>query len=222
MTDQQRAEIVLGVDTATQVQVGVADGRTVLASRTFDDPRRHVEQLAPLIMQTLADAGLSTDRLTAVVVGLGPGPYTGLRVGIATARTMATALRIGLRGVCSLDVLAAQWVRGEQPPTGDFVIATDARRREVYWARYDATGARRHGPAVGRPADLPSLPLGGPAGDAYPELTVAPGAPTRLDAGVLALVGASLPDQGVEPLYLRNPDAAPPGPRKSVLPKVLP
>ena len=216
------ARLLLGLDTSTQVQAGLADDRSVLASTSYDDPRRHVEQLALLIQRTLVEGNTSADRLSKIIVGLGPGPYTGLRVGIATARTMAAALNIDVRGVCSLDVLAAQWIRSEQPPTGDFVIATDARRREVYWAQYDADGVRRSGPSVGKPADLPTMPIGGPAADAYPELIIAPGAPTRLDAGVLALVGSSLADEGIEPLYLRSPDAAPPGKRKSVLPKVLP
>lgn len=215
-------QLILGLDTATQVQAGLSDGTDVLASRTFDDPRRHVEQLAPLIAELAADAGVALTELTTIIVGLGPGPYTGLRVGIATARTLGAALGIEVRGVCTLDGLAAQWLRSEQPPTGDFLIATDARRREVYWARYDAAGVRIAGPSVGSPADLPDLPIGGPAGGSYPELAITGGAPTHLDAGVLASVGSRLPDAGIEPLYLRNPDATPPGPRKSVLPKVLP
>lgn len=214
-------ERILGLDTSTQVHAGLADGHAVLVSTSFDDSRRHVEQLVPLIEQTLATAGISVTKLTKIIVGLGPGPYTGLRVGIATARTMAAALQIDIRGVCSLDVLAAQWVRSDRPPSGDFVIATDARRREVYWARYDVSGVRLAGPSVAKPADLPKLPIGGPAGQAYPELSIAAGAPTQLDAGILALAGDSLPDAGIEPLYLRSPDATPPGPRKSVLPRVL-
>ncbi|SDT01136.1 tRNA (adenosine(37)-N6)-threonylcarbamoyltransferase complex dimerization subunit type 1 TsaB [Microlunatus soli] len=215
-------QLILGLDTATLVQVGLSDGADVLASRTFDDPRRHVEQLAPLIAETAAGAGVSLSALTKIIVGLGPGPYTGLRVGIATARTLGAALGVEVRGVCSLDGLAAQWLAAEQPPTGEFLIATDARRREVYWAQYGADGVRIAGPSVGSPADLPDLPLGGPAGSSYPELPIADGAPTRLDAGVLASAGTRLPDAGIEPLYLRSPDATPPGPRKSVLPKVLP
>lgn len=215
-------QLILGLDTATQVQAGLSDGSRVLASRAFDDPRRHVEQLAPLIAELAADAGIALTEVTKIIVGLGPGPYTGLRVGIATARTLGAALGIEVRGVCSLDGLAAQWLRSELAPTGDFLIATDARRREVYWACYDAAGVRLAGPSVGSPADLPGLPIGGPAGSSYLELPIAPGAPTHLDAGVLASVGSSLPDAGIEPLYLRKPDATPPGPRKSVLPRVLP
>jgi tRNA threonylcarbamoyl adenosine modification protein YeaZ len=216
--------LVLGIDTATRVQVGLADRTRVLASRSYDDPMRHVEQLAPVIAEALSDTGVRMDQLTGIAVGVGPGPYTGLRVGIATARVLGSVLGIPVRGICTLDVLAAQWVRGEQPPTRDFLIATDARRREVYWARYAADGSRTEGPVVGRPDRLPELPVGGPATLVHPDLTAAATAPLRLDAGVLALAAEQLPDAGIEPLYLRNPDAAPPGPRKSVLarPRVLP
>jgi tRNA threonylcarbamoyl adenosine modification protein YeaZ len=216
--------LVLGLDTATRVQVGLCDGARILASRAYDDPMRHVEQLAPVIADVMAATGSRMDALTGIVVGVGPGPYTGLRVGIATARTLGSALGVPVRGVCSLDVLAAQWIRADEPPTDDFVIATDARRKEVYWARYAVDGTRIEGPAVGRPAELPQLPIGGPATLVHPDLAAAATAPLRLDAGVLALLGDQLADAGLEPLYLRNPDAAPPGPRKSVLarPRVLP
>jgi tRNA threonylcarbamoyl adenosine modification protein YeaZ len=220
VTDQD--QLVLGIDTSTQVQVGLSDGERVLLSRTFDDPRRHVEQLAPLIHQTLAESGIEPAELTKIIVGVGPGPYTGLRVGIATARVLGQALSIPVRGVCSLDVLAAQWLRADQPPSGDFMITTDARRQEVYWATYDTTGQRLAGPGVDRPSELAVLPAAGPGTEQYAELTAGPGAPGRLDAGVLATVGSKLADAGIEPLYLRSPDAAPPGPRKSVLPRVLP
>jgi tRNA threonylcarbamoyl adenosine modification protein YeaZ len=214
-------QLVLGIDTSTRVQVGIADGEQVLLAKSHDDPMRHVEQLAPLIASLTGEAGVELDRLTKIIVGVGPGPFTGLRVGIATARMLGRALGIEVRGVCSLDVLAAQWLRADVPPTDDFVIATDARRKEVYWAGYAKDGRRTSGPVVDRPAALPAAPLGGPAALAYPELQAAGTAPLRLDAGVLALVGQQLPDAGIEPLYLRSPDAAPPGRRKSVLPPRL-
>src|SRR4051794_22616513 len=163
--------LVLGLDTATRVQVGLAAGTRVLASRSYDDPMRHVEQLAPVIAAALADTGIRMNELTGIAVGVGPGPYTGLRVGIATARVLGSALGIPVRGICTLDVLAAQWVRGEQPPTRDFLIATDARRREVYWARYAADGTRTAGPSVGPPDRLPDLPVGGPATLVHPDLS---------------------------------------------------
>lgn len=209
-------QLVLGLDTSTQVQVGLSDGDRVLTSKTYDDPRRHVEQLAPVLAAMITEAGVTMPELTGIVVGVGPGPFTGLRVGIATARILGSVLGIPVRGVCSLDVLAAQWQRTGRVD-GDFLIATDARRNEVYWAQYDASGGRTGGPSVGRPDDLPGLPVAGPATLVHPGLASVGDAPTRLDAGILALAGPTLPDAGIEPLYLRSPDAAPPGPRKSVL-----
>jgi tRNA threonylcarbamoyl adenosine modification protein YeaZ len=208
--------LILGIDTATRVVVGLSDGDQVLARKSFDDARQHVEQLVPLLASMITDAGAELTGLTGIVVGVGPGPYTGLRVGIATARVLGSTLGVPVRGVCSLDVLAAQWLQ-DGPPEGDFVITTDARRKEVYWARYDATGRRVDGPLVGRPDRVPALPAGGPATLLHTGLRRAAGAPTELDGGILALTGMSLPDAGIEPLYLRSPDAAPPGPRKSVL-----
>lgn len=118
--------------------VDVVEGRaTVLAEQVVVDGRRHGELLAVGVQQVLR-AG-SPER---IVVGVGPGPFTGLRVGIMTAAAVADALGIPAVGVCSLDGLAG-------PDTG---VVTDARRREVYWARYDAAGVRVDGPHVGAPS----------------------------------------------------------------------
>src|SRR6478609_6422664 len=101
---------------------------------------KHAEQLAPLIERALAEAGIVRQDLTAIAAGIGPGPYTGLRVGLVTARTLGFVLDLPVYGVCSLDALAVEAVE-----TGavdrDFVVATDARRKEVYLARYDERGA---------------------------------------------------------------------------------
>ncbi len=213
-------QLILAVDTSTSVRVGLADGTQILASRGVDDSRRHVEGLTPLINQTLSDAGASAAELTKIICGVGPGPFTGLRVGIATARTLGFALDVPVRGICSLDALAAQWLAAS-PPAGEFVICTDARSREVYWARYrtddsQPAGQRLEGPLVTRPDALPALPAGGPAA-AQTTISSDPAAPATLDAGALAVIGDRLPDAGIEPLYLRSPDAAPPRGRKSVL-----
>ena len=216
--------LVLGVDTATTVAVGLARGSDVLQVAGVADRMAHVEQLTPLVQQCLLAAGLSPAALTHVVVGLGPGPFTGLRVGIATAQVLASALRIPWRGVCTLDVLAAQHVAGRPGTTeAEFVVVTDARRRELYWARYDADGTRLEGPRVSSAADVPRRPTIGPGADLYPaQLSTVPG-PRTLDAGVLAAQGLALADAGREPLYLRRPDAAEPGRRKSVLlPRLAP
>ena len=126
--------VVLGVDTATVVCVGLAIDGTAVATAQVDDRMAHVEQLTPLIRRVCADAGVAPTELTDVVVGLGPGPYTGLRVGIVTARVLAEIAGARLHGICSLDVIAAQYATAA--PGGEFVVATDARRKEVYWARY--------------------------------------------------------------------------------------
>jgi len=213
--------LVLGLDTATTVAVGLARGSQVLQVAGVADRMAHVEQLTPLVQQVLQAGGLRPADLDQVVVGLGPGPFTGLRVGVVTAQVLATALRIPWRGVCTLDVLAAQ--HAAATPAGEFLVATDARRREVYWARYGPDGARREGPLVARPAALPRLPVVGPGADLYPDQLVAVPGPRSLDAGVLASHGPHLPDAGREPLYLRRPDAAEPTRRKPVLlPRNLP
>jgi tRNA threonylcarbamoyl adenosine modification protein YeaZ len=212
--------VVLGLDTSTTVAVGFARGPEVLHVAGVRDRMAHVEQLAPLVQQSLEAAGLRPAGLGQIVVGLGPGPFTGLRVGIVTAQVLALALHIPWRGVCSLDVLAAQHAgdgRDTAGPGGEFVVATDARRREVYWARYDADGHRLDGPHVSAAGEVPRLPTVGPAADLYPEQLQAVAGPRVLDPGLLATRGPQLPDAGREPLYLRRPDAAEPGRRKPVL-----
>ena len=208
--------LVLALDTSTVVNVGLAQGGQVLSSTTVADPMAHVEQLTPAIRDCLRQAGVRPADLDQIVVGLGPGPFTGLRVGVVTAQILASVAGVPLRGICSLDVLAAQFA--DQPAPGEFVVATDARRREVYWAGYAPDGRRTTGPVVSAPGDVPRRPTIGPAVDLYPgQLLAAPG-PRALDPGVLAVRGPGLPDAGREPLYLRRPDAAEPTRRKSVLP----
>ncbi len=212
--------VVLALDTSTVVAAGVARGREALASLTVADRMQHVEQLIPLIRQALAEAGLSLADIDRIVVGLGPGPFTGLRVGVATAAVLAAAASVEFRGVCTLDVLAAQHSAEHDGAGGEatgFVVATDARRKEVYWAQYDSAGTRLLGPRVGPPEDVPGLPTVGPAADLYPGRLHAVMGPRTLDPGVLAAIGWDLPDAGTEPLYLRRPDAAEPTRRKPVL-----
>lgn len=193
--------VTVGVDTSTDVRVGVAvDGR-VVASGGVADPRAHAEQLMPLARRLVAEAGLAWADVDGFVVGLGPGPFTGLRVGVVTAATLAEVLGVGVRGVCSLDAVARAWADAGAPD--EFAVVSDARRREVYWARYDASGARLAGPFVGAPDAVASLPLAGPGA----RLVGVASGPEVLDAGVLAARGHLLPDEGLEPLYLRRPDA---------------
>ncbi|MGH3423824.1 MAG: tRNA (adenosine(37)-N6)-threonylcarbamoyltransferase complex dimerization subunit type 1 TsaB [Nocardioidaceae bacterium] len=213
--------LVLAFDTATPaITVAIHDGAGVIASATTVDAMSHGELLAPGIARVLADAGAARTDLTDVAVGVGPGPYTGLRVGVVTARTLAASLGLRTHGICTLDAIAADVVR-RQVVDAPFAVATDARRKEVYWARYDGSGHRVEGPGVLRPADLAArLPRGTPVlgrgARAYADALAYTEGPLDPDAGVLADVvvrgGAEVLDP--EPLYLRRPDAAPPGERK--------
>ncbi len=212
---------VLALDTSTEVVVGLARDGEVLAAADNGDPRRHVEDLAPTVANLLAEHGLRPTDLDQIVVGLGPGPFTGLRVGIATARVLAFAASVPLRGVCALDSVAAEWCASPQPPTGDFLVVSDARRKEVYWARYDVAGRRLDGPSVGAAELLPELPLAGPGTDLCPGRRRGDGAPDRISGAALAVHGPELAEAGGEPLYLRRPDATVPSGRKSVLPRLL-
>jgi tRNA threonylcarbamoyl adenosine modification protein YeaZ len=147
--------LVLAFDTATPaVTVALHDGTNVLAETTTVDARRHGELLASSIDAMLAEAGADRLDITAVAAGTGPGPYTGLRAGLVTARVLGSALGVPVYGVCTFDVIAADVASTGAARGQDFLVATDARRREVYWARYDADGHRLDGPAVGYPADV--------------------------------------------------------------------
>ena len=212
--------MLLSFDTATPfVTVALHDGDDVVAERGSELPMKHGEQLAPLIERVLLDAGRVRQDLTAIAVGVGPGPFTGLRVGLVTARTLALVLELPVHGVCSLDVLAVEAV-DTGTVTGDFLVATDARRKEVYVASYDGRGTRRDGPVVRRPADAASgLPVVGEGAVLYPEAFPDARGPRRPSAGWLARVvaeeRAELLDP--EPLYLRRPDAVANAARKPVL-----
>ncbi len=147
--------LLLAFDTATPaVTVALHNGTRVLAETTTVDARRHGELLASSIDAMLAEAGAGRLDITAVAAGTGPGPYTGLRVGLVTARVLGSALGVPVYGVCTLDVIAADVASTGAAAGRDFLVATDARRREVYWARYDADGRRLDGPSVGYPADV--------------------------------------------------------------------
>lgn len=212
--------MLLALDTSTPlVAVAVLDEATgdVLASLLGDRPMKHGETVTPLVDQALTEAGVARTALTGIAVGTGPGPFTGLRVGLVSARVLGLALGIPVRGVCSLDAVAAasSW-------PGRLVVVSDARRKELFHATY-SDGRRVAGPAVSRPEDVL-------AGEAEDTLVVGPGVPVHpdafarsappyaVDAGVLARLvasgGAEVTDP--EPIYLRRPDATVPGPPKKV------
>lgn len=210
--------MLLAFDTATPlVTVALHDGADVVAERTSERPMKHGESLAPLIDAVVADAGLVRQDLTAIAVGAGPGPFTGLRVGLVTARTLGLALDVPVYAVCTLDVLAVE-AYDTGAVSGDYLVATDARRKEVYLASY-TDGVRVDGPAVLKPADAASdLPVVGEGATLYPDAFPHAVGPARPSAGWLARVvteeRAELLDP--EPLYLRRPDAVAPAAPKPV------
>jgi tRNA threonylcarbamoyl adenosine modification protein YeaZ len=234
--------LLLAIDTSTTaITVGLHDGASVIAESTTLDARAHAEHLAPNIRAVLASADAEPGDVTDVVVGIGPGPFTGLRVGIVTARTFAFALGLPVRGLTSLDAIAHEaWLGGRR---GDLLVATDARRKEVYAATYvleDARACRVSEPIVTRAADLAAevraLPTAGRGPSLYTEALPEAVGPLDVSGGALADLavrrmretpqGDGEPQHvdpghgfdGLEPLYLRRPDvsAAPPS-KKSTL-----
>jgi tRNA threonylcarbamoyl adenosine modification protein YeaZ len=193
---EQAVTLILAIDTATPaVTAGVVrldgDILEVLAEKVTVDARAHAEQLTPNVVAVLGDAQAAAGDLDAVVVGCGPGPFTGLRVGMATAAAYGHALGVPVHGVCSLDAIGGG-------TSGEVVVVTDARRREVYWARY-RDGIRVAGPAVNAPADVPG------AADALAREPLYPTA-TGLVRAVTDWTAEPAP---MVPLYLRRPDAKP-------------
>lgn len=220
--------LVLALDTASPTtSVAVAESAatdfTVLASIDVLDAKRPAEQLAPAIHHAMTEAGTAMADIGLVAVGVGPGPFTGLRAGLVTARVLGDVLAVPVVGVMSLDALAVAAAEHLPADIGDeFVVATDARRHEVYWARY-RHGARVEGPSVGAPAavDLDGRRVVGRGATLYPDLLGEP-ASDILDppAWTLALLaidallrGDPLPP---DPMYLRRPDVAEPHARKRV------
>jgi tRNA threonylcarbamoyl adenosine modification protein YeaZ len=220
--------LIIAFDTATPaVTVALLADLGVVASQSAVDARRHGELLAPAIAAVLERADAGPADLTAVAVGGGPGPYTGLRAGLVTAQVLGSTLGLPVHGICTLDVIAAQ---ARDAAGRDFLVATDARRAEVYWARYSAAGERLSGPQVSPPAALPAgYPIAGEGARLYPALTrsgeiLEPAYPDAAQLARLAAaqIEAGLPPGPAEPLYLRRPDAREPGRPKRVTPVAAP
>ena len=190
----------LCLDTSTAaVTVALVDDGAVVRQRSEDGFNRHGELLAPAVRAVIAG-----ERFDAVAVGLGPGPFTGLRAGIATAAALADAAAVPVYGACSLDLLAAP----------DVVVVQDARRKEVYWATYDARGERVDGPHVGEPGAVPIVGrrVVGAGAAHWPDVFGADVAALFPAAAglwrlVAARVRAGAPSDALSPLYLRRPDA---------------
>jgi tRNA threonylcarbamoyl adenosine modification protein YeaZ len=219
--------LVLAIDTSTPavtagvvaVGTGDADGVETRGERVTVDPRAHGELITPHALAAAEAAGVGLKDLDAIVVGVGPGPFTGLRAGMATAAAFGHALGLPVYPVCSLDALAADVAPGEA-----FLVLTDARRREVYWAAYDAAGNRTEGPGVQRPADLETgvkvaagdgAVLYAAALDVRPIEPRFPSPAGLVKAARSALLAKETPAP-LTPLYLRRPDAAEPAAPKRV------
>lgn len=215
---------VLALDTSTSDLItGLVDTESgVVVDQVIVDTRAHNELLVPTVERLLADAAVTYADLDAIVVGCGPGPFTGLRVGMATASALGVALGIPVHGVCSHDAIA-------QGREGRWVVATDARRKEVYWAAY-ADGERVAGPDVVKPEVLgEALVAVGVAAESVDSVVLPEALAPRLAeelAGLprtegtpraeqlVAVAQAAGPLDGeaapLVPLYLRRPDAVPP------------
>jgi tRNA threonylcarbamoyl adenosine modification protein YeaZ len=172
--------ISLTIDTATaQTIVGLLDGNNILFHQTHVGATDHGRAVSELVAQALA-AGPAPDQ---VIVGMGPGPFTGLRVGIAFAQSFALARQIPVIGICSLDAIDIQVEIDKE----DYIVAIDARRKEIYWARYQ--GDRRvEGPSVNKPDEVAGYVI-----DCFPS--------------PLKMVALAKSQNILEPMYLRRPDA---------------
>ena len=170
--------ISLAIDTATsRTIVGILDGDKVLFEGFHEGATEHGFAITELVVKALAVC----PKPDQVVVGMGPGPFTGLRVGITFAHTFAMAREIPVIGVCSLDAIAVD--------QNEYTVAIDARRKEIYWASYKS-GQRISGPSVNKPAEVEGFIL-----DQYPDMQ--------------KLVELSKTQNISEPMYLRRPDAVP-------------
>lgn len=194
--------MLLAIDTSSGTSVAVVDADGELcAERTETDTRRHAEVVGTLIQEALTAAGVASESIEAVAVGMGPGPFTGLRVGIAAARAFAFGRSIPTLPVVSHDAIALAALRHDRAV--GVLVVTDARRRELYWSAYrglDEQGlpVRLAGPGVDKPLALP-----------YPELPRFEAA--MVSAAELGVVAARTRAAGHVPapdevLYLRSPD----------------
>ena len=207
---------LLALDTATtRTSVALMDGSNTVRELNHDGATGHGEALSALVSEVMM--GISPGELSTIAVGIGPGPFTGLRVGLAYARSMAWALEVDVVGVCTLDALAYDYVLQNPDVNTDFAVATDARRKEVYWAAYDWEAKRRADPIVIRSNEIDSellaLPTAGSGAALYADdftWHVEPLFPTATAIGQLALRKLFKGELGTtEPLYLRRPDAVP-------------
>jgi tRNA threonylcarbamoyl adenosine modification protein YeaZ len=209
--------VLLAIDTSAGTSVAVVDrDRGTLALRHESGTRSHAEVIGTLIVESLAQPPVAAAALSAVAVGMGPGPFTGLRVGIAAAQAFALGAGKPLIRVVSHDAVAfGRYAEGFARP---LLVVTDARRREVYWSAYsgvDTSGIPRRvgGPGLSRPEDLAEAVADYPR---YERLDAA-----EVSAASVGLLAEALhlhgrPFAGAAPLYLRSPDVTVPAAAKRV------
>lgn len=211
--------MLLCLDTSHGASVALLQKYTPLGRLVNDNPRQHTEALTPMIEHLLATAGAGMSELTGIAVGTGPAPFTGLRVGLMTARTLGFALEIPVYGVPALAAVARGVFDDEGLPA--VTIVTDARRKEVYWASYVPLGPHdveeTTAPAVAAPAQIAEQLRGGAVRgrgtELYPEefdgaaSVLDPAALGRIARARLEAAGtAGAAELPAEPLYLRRPD----------------
>ena len=201
--------MILAIDSALATAVAVVtDDGTVLAECNNADTRGHAEAVGRLIVEAMSVAGITAADVTAVAAGMGPGPFTGLRVGIAAARAFAVGRGIPIIGVASHEAIALEL---SPAANSTLVVTTDARRRELAWSVFSGVDA------LGIPALVagPSL-AGADAIDAAlgEHSTARRVLADAVPAGALGRIAAlrraaGLSAGSLEPLYLRPPDAIP-------------
>ncbi|MGV3714286.1 tRNA (adenosine(37)-N6)-threonylcarbamoyltransferase complex dimerization subunit type 1 TsaB [Pseudolysinimonas sp.] len=191
--------MLLAIDTSAGTSVALVDAGRVLAQGLEEGTRRHAEAIGTLLTQVFADAGVAPRDVTGVVAGMGPGPFTGLRVGIAAARAFAFGIGVPVHPIVSHDAIAYGH-RDERA-----LVVTDARRREVAWSLYDPNVTRIEGPTLADRGEGFDAIVGLHPGVPILDPPVVSAASLALVAELLMAEGRPLgPD---EPLYLRAPDA---------------
>lgn len=209
--------MILAIDSSDGTSVAVVGDQGLVHSHTHEPDRlRHAEVIGVLIERALQDAGVVASRLSMVAVGVGPGAFTGLRIGMAAAKAFGFAANIAVVGVTSHDAIAYEYY-GEQPPSaapyGEVWVATDAKRRERFVSHYAGVDAEGlpvlvSGPAITADAGEESLLRG--------QFTAVTGPATALSVGLVAATRARYgrPQLAAEPLYVRSPDISKPKPKR--------
>ncbi|AOY56456.1 tRNA (adenosine(37)-N6)-threonylcarbamoyltransferase complex dimerization subunit type 1 TsaB [Candidatus Rhodoluna planktonica] len=208
---------ILAIDTSAGTSVALLQGDEVRAEVNIPDAMKHAELIGSAIAQVLSDAGVAASKVSSVVVGRGPAPFTGLRVGIAAAVMFAAGVEAPIFGVVSHDAMAFAELRDKPEiaaaisATSPLLVTTDARRREVYWATYSGVSPQglpllAQGPGVLTPAALEDYLVDRNLTPIKVEGIISATAIGQLFSRQLL---AGLGSNDISALYLREPDAVP-------------